>query len=179
MSLENSAFSFKLPEPGFLEGVNTKGKAILKMTGVDYTYPGTDKKILTNANAVCSLSSRVGCIGPNGAGKSTLIKILTGEIVPQAGNVWKHPNVRIAYVAQHAFHHLEDHLDKTPSEYIQWRLASGEDRESLEKESAKLTAEDEKALASTVVLDGAKFVIEQVLSRRKLKGTFEYEPSLS
>ena len=43
----------------------------------------------------------------NGAGKSTLIKLLTGEMQPQAGAVWKHPNTRVAYVAQHAFHHLE------------------------------------------------------------------------
>jgi elongation factor 3 len=43
----------------------------------------------------------------NGAGKSTLIKLLTGEMQPQEGAVWKHPNTRLAYVAQHAFHHLE------------------------------------------------------------------------
>jgi len=177
LSLENSAFQFKLPEPGFLEGVSTKGKAILKMTDVDYTYPGTEKKIFSDVNVVCSLSSRVGCIGPNGAGKSTLIKILTGEIVAQKGSVWKHPSVRIAYVAQHAFHHLEEHLDKTPSEYIQWRFASGEDKESFDKEAAKLTAAEEKALASTVVLDGAKYIVEQVLNRRKLKSSFEYEAS--
>ena len=36
----------------------------------------------------------------------------TGELEPQDGTVWKHPNLRIAYVAQHAFHHLERHLDK-------------------------------------------------------------------
>lgn len=43
----------------------------------------------------------------NGAGKSTLIKMLTGETQPNEGSVWKHPNTRVAYVAQHAFHHLE------------------------------------------------------------------------
>jgi elongation factor 3 len=177
LSLENSALQFQFPSPGFLEGVSTKGKAILKMTGVDYTYPGTEKKILNNVSLVCSLSSRVGCIGPNGAGKSTLIKILTGEIIPDTGSVWKHPNVRIAYVAQHAFHHLEEHLDMTPSEYIQWRFASGEDRESLEKAANKITDQEEKKMASQIVLDGAKFVVEQVHSRRKLRSTFEYETS--
>jgi elongation factor 3 len=80
-----------------------------------------------------SLSSRVACIGANGAGKSTLIKVLTGETEATDGMVWKHPNLRIAYVAQHAFHHLESHLDKTPNEYIQWRYAVGEDREALTK----------------------------------------------
>jgi elongation factor 3 len=177
LSLTNSPFVFTFPNPGFLEGVSTKGKAILKMTGVNYKYPSSENNILNNVNVVCSLSSRVGCIGPNGAGKSTLIKLLTGELVPTTGSVWKHPNVRIAYVAQHAFHHLEEHLDMTPSEYIQWRFASGEDRESLEKAANKMTDAEEKKMASTVVLDGAKFVVEQVHSRRKLRSTFEYETS--
>ena len=42
-----------------------------------------------------------------------MIKLLTGEVEPQEGTVWKHPNARVAYVAQHAFHHIEQHLDKT------------------------------------------------------------------
>ena len=46
-------------------------------------------------------------LGPNGAGKSTMIKVLTGEMEPTYGNVWRHPNMRVAYVAQHAFHHIE------------------------------------------------------------------------
>lgn len=46
-------------------------------------------------------------VGPNGAGKSTLIKLLTGETLPDSGRVEKHPNLRVAYVAQHAFHHIE------------------------------------------------------------------------
>lgn len=90
--------------------------------------------MLNNVSVQCSLSSRVAVVGPNGAGKSTLVKLLTGELVPQEGTVWKHPNLRIAYVAQHAFHHLEKHLDKTPNQYIQWRYAPGEDREAAEKE---------------------------------------------
>jgi elongation factor 3 len=54
-----------------------------------------------------------------------MIKLLTGEIEPQEGTVWKHPNLRIAYVAQHAFHHIEQHLDKTANQYIQVRGSLG------------------------------------------------------
>lgn len=91
------------------------------------------------------MSSRVACVGANGAGKSTLIKVLTGETEATEGTVWKHPNLRIAYVAQHAFHHIEQHLDKTPNEYIQWRYAVGEDREALVKATRQETAEDKAA----------------------------------
>lgn len=44
-----------------------------------------------------------------------------GETLPEEGQVWKHPNLRLAYVAQHAFHHVEQHLEYTPSQYIWWR----------------------------------------------------------
>ena len=43
--------------------------------------------------------------------------------------------------SQHAFFHLEKHLDKTPNEYIQWRYSSGEDREKVEEEKTDLTKE--------------------------------------
>lgn len=47
-----------------------------------------------------------------------MIKLLTGENIPQEGSVWKHPNLRIGYVAQHAFHHLNQHLEKTANQYV-------------------------------------------------------------
>ncbi|GLI71115.1 hypothetical protein VaNZ11_016208 [Volvox africanus] len=176
--LTASTLTFKLPEPGYLEGVKTKDKAILKADKVAYKYPGTDRLIFENATAYCTLSSRVACLGPNGAGKSTLIKVLTGEVEPTAGTVWKHPNLRIAYVAQHAFHHLEKHLDKTPNEYIQWRFAPGEDREAQEKET-RLTDEEQKKLQETKVQIGddpkVKRSVEKLLARRKLKKSYEYE----
>ena len=131
--LASDIIKFTFPEPGYLEGVKTKDKGILKMTRVGFTYPGTDKRVLDGVSIYCSLSSRVAIHGPNGAGKSTLIKIMCGELETTEGTVWKHPNLRMAYVAQHAFHHIEQHLDKTANQYIQWRYAFGEDREEAEK----------------------------------------------
>ena len=175
--LEATQFKFKFPEPGFLEGVKTKEKAILKMEKVSYTYPGTERTIIQDASVYCSLNSRIGCIGPNGAGKSTLIKMLTGETEPTTGTVWKHPNLRFAYVAQHAFHHIESHLDKTPVEYIQWRFAPGEDREAQHKATRQVKEEETKAMkeAKTLAPDGIQRKIESILARRKLKKDYEYE----
>ena len=45
--------------------------------------------------------------------------------------------MRVAYVSQHALHHLEDHLDKTPNQYIRLRYGKGEDKEEAEKVSAR------------------------------------------
>jgi ATP-binding cassette subfamily F protein uup len=46
------------------------------------------------------LRERIAVIGRNGTGKSTLLKILSGEVVPDAGTVWRQPGVRIARLEQ-------------------------------------------------------------------------------
>ncbi|CAI5497356.1 unnamed protein product [Closterium sp. Naga37s-1] len=173
--LAEATIKFTFPEPGFLEGVKTKDKAILKMTRVSFQYPGATKIAVADVTVQCSLSSRVAVIGPNGAGKSTLIKLLTGELEATNGTCWKHPNLRVAYVAQHAFHHVEQHLDMTPNEYIRWRYAFGEDREEQDKVSRKIKEDEEKKMAEKVVIDGTKRIVDCLLSRRKLKKGYEYE----
>merc|ERR1719491_2870959 len=140
-----SKLKFSFPQPGPIEGVKSKGKALMKMGHCTYTYPVNDSPTLFDISVQVSLSSRVACVGENGAGKSTMIKLLVEEIEPQEGDVWKHPNARIAYVAQHAFHHIESHVDKTPNEYIRWRYANGgEDKESLVKVTMQFSEEELK-----------------------------------
>jgi elongation factor 3 len=176
-NLQDSQTKWVLPEPGFLEGINSKDRAILKMRDVSFAYPGAAKNVLENVMLQVSLNSRVQVVGPNGAGKSTMIKLLTGEMEPNAGFVWKHPNLRVAYVAQHAFHHIENHLEMTPNQYIQWRYATGEDREAQSKVD-RLTEEEEKKLQEQkVAIDGEKVkrTVEKLLNRRKLKKGYEYE----
>ncbi|KAI7899717.1 P-loop containing nucleoside triphosphate hydrolase protein [Cokeromyces recurvatus] len=176
-SLEAAQTVFHFPEPGYLEGIKTKERAILKMKNVDFQYPGSSKKQLIDISMQCSLASRVAVIGPNGAGKSTLIKLLTGELESEVGTVWRHPNLRIAYVAQHAFHHIEKHLDSTPNEYIQWRYATGEDREELDKNDRMNAESNKKAAEQVFIIDGEKRVLEDIVGRRKLKQSYEYEVS--
>ena len=65
------------------------------------------KNVISNVTLQCSLNSRIAILGANGAGKSTMVKALIGELEVHEGVVWKHPNLRVAYVAQHAFHHIE------------------------------------------------------------------------
>lgn len=144
-SISESKMKFKFPQPGPIEGVKSKGKALMKMSKCTFTYPVNETPTLFDISIQVSLSSRVACVGENGAGKSTMIKLLVGEIEPQIGDVWKHPNARIAYVAQHAFHHIESHLTKTPNEYIRWRYANnGEDKESLVKVTMQFSDEEIK-----------------------------------
>jgi elongation factor 3 len=95
-----SEMEFKFPEPGFLEGVKTKAKAIVRVTNMSFQYPGTSKPQIQDINFQCSLGSRIAVIGPNGAGKSTLVNVLTGELLPTTGELYQHENIRIAYIKQ-------------------------------------------------------------------------------
>jgi len=185
-SLSESKSKFKFPQPGNIEGVKSKGKALMKMSKCTFTYPVNDSPTLFDISIQVSLSSRVACVGENGAGKSTMIKLLVGEIEPQEGTVWKHPNARIAYVAQHAFHHIEQHLNKTPNEYIRWRYANnGEDKESLVKVTMQFT-EDEIKLQTTPFqivftdeesgkISKVKKVVAELVGGRKTNKQKEYE----
>merc|ERR1719296_147667 len=172
--------------PGPIEGVKSKGKALMKMSKCTFTYPVNDTPTLFDISVQVSLSSRVACVGENGAGKSTMIKLLVGEIEPQTGLVWKHPNARIAYVAQHAFHHIEEHLTKTPNEYIRWRYANnGEDKESLVKVTMQFSEEEVKKQKTPYELQftdpesgkitKVKKVVAELVGGRKTNKAKEYE----
>jgi elongation factor 3 len=182
-NIKSSKLKFNFPNPGPIEGIKSRSKALMKMSHCFFTYPGNEKPTLYDISVQVSMASRVGCVGENGAGKSTMVKVLTGELMPQQGEVWKHPNARIAYVAQHAFHHIEQHLDKTPNEYIRWRYEFGEDKESLVKVSMVFTKEEEELQKKPFEIKEPetgkmikRVVNELTGNRRKTKqGDFEYE----
>jgi len=174
-----SEMEFKFPEPGFLEGVKTKAKAIVRVSNMTFQYPGTPKPQIQDVTFQCSLGSRIAVIGPNGAGKSTLVNVLTGELIPTKGEVYQHENIRIAYIKQHAFAHIDHHLDKTPSEYIQWRFQTGEDRETMDRANKIVTEEDEKAMDKIYRIEGTQRRIIGIHARRKFKNSYEYECSFA
>merc|ERR1712084_57939 len=132
------------PVPGALEGVKSRGRTILKMQNVTFKYPTHEKNTVENITLTVCMASRVAVVGANGAGKSTAIKLLIGELKPASGSIWRHQNMRLAYVAQHAFHHLEKHLEKTAVDYILWRFAGADDRESLENQAKEELEDDIK-----------------------------------
>ena len=174
-----SEVNFNFPEPGYLEGVKTKAKAIVRVSNMSFQYPGTTKPQIRDITFQCSLGSRIAVIGPNGAGKSTLVNVLTGELIPTSGDIYTHENIRIAYIKQHAFAHIDNHLEKTPSEYIQWRFQTGEDRETMDRANTKITEGDEQAMNKVFRIEGTQRRVISISSRRKFKNSYEYECSFT
>ncbi len=56
--------------------------------------------LLDGASLVVEAGERIGLIGRNGTGKSSLLKIIAGESLPDAGEVWRAPGLKLAYVPQ-------------------------------------------------------------------------------
>eukprot|EP01041_Mallomonas_annulata_P007609 gene7609-15590_t len=172
--LSSQNVSFDFPEPGPLEGVKSLTKAVVKARGIHFQYPGSPRPQLIDVSIQCSLASRVAVVGVNGAGKSTLVKLLVGELEPNQGLIERHPNVRVAYVAQHAFTHIEDHLDMTPCEYVMWRYRGGVDKEMCKKDANTLTKEEIKAIRDKAKEEKTG-IVEELLNRRTGKREHEYE----
>jgi elongation factor 3 len=162
--LTNETMAFTFPTPGPMEGVKSRSKVVLRMNNVTYQYPTKDKPTIIDVSLTVSQVSRVAVIGANGAGKSTAIKVLVGEQTPSEGQIWKSAGLRMAYVAQHAFHHLEKHMQSTPTQYIMWRFAGNDDKESIEFKSASLSVDEEAARAQKWCIDSVTGAVRRCVS---------------
>ncbi len=60
-----------------------------------------DQVLLDEASATITDDGRVGFIGRNGAGKSTLLKVILGEEELDAGEIVRHPRLRLGHLRQH------------------------------------------------------------------------------
>jgi ATP-binding cassette subfamily F protein 3 len=56
--------------------------------------------VLDGASLAVEEGSKIGLVGANGVGKSTLLKIIAGELRPDAGQVFRMREQRIGYLAQ-------------------------------------------------------------------------------
>ncbi len=58
--------------------------------------------------------ARIGMIGPNGAGKTSLLRVISGDVEPDGGQLRIHSGLRIGYVPQV----LPDTLDGSVRDYV-------------------------------------------------------------
>ena len=71
---------------------------LLRLSNVSIAF-GTHA-LLKNADFQLDAGERVGLLGRNGEGKSTLMKIIAGDIYADDGDVWRQPELRLAWLAQ-------------------------------------------------------------------------------
>jgi ATP-binding cassette subfamily F protein uup len=81
-----------------LESGPTSGKKVIEAEKISKTYG--DKPIIKDFSLRVLRGDRVAFVGPNGVGKTMLLKLLTGEVQPDAGTVTLGTNLEIAVFDQ-------------------------------------------------------------------------------
>ena len=79
--LGHSGHDGKTKQPG----MHLQDKIVLDH--ISFTYPNTEKPILTDAHMEVKKGQSVGIMGPSGAGKSTVVDILLGLLHAQQGTI--------------------------------------------------------------------------------------------
>jgi len=71
---------------------------LIRLNNVSIAY-GTHA-LLKDANFQLDPGERVGLLGRNGEGKSTLMKIIAGNVHADGGEVWREPELKLAWLEQ-------------------------------------------------------------------------------
>ncbi len=84
-----------------LDSIGTRmGKKTIEFHNVTKQYD--DKRLINQFNYIVLKNQRLGIIGPNGCGKTTLMKLITGRIQPDEGEIVIGDTIQIGYFAQEA-----------------------------------------------------------------------------
>ncbi len=124
---EKKANSGKIKKEIKLEvGYSRIGGQVLELKNVSKSY--SEVKILDSFNYSFNKGEKIGIIGKNGVGKSTFLKIITGDVQPDAGHVLTGQTIVYGHYQQTGHHFKENDrvidVIKEVAEVIQ--LANGD-----------------------------------------------------
>ena len=75
------------------------GRKVIEARGVRFAHGA--RLVVDELDLTVWRGDRIGLVGPNGSGKTTLIRLLLGEIAPQAGEVRRGTGLELAYFDQY------------------------------------------------------------------------------
>jgi ATP-binding cassette subfamily F protein uup len=101
-----------------VESASQSGKIVAELEHVEKHFG--DLQVLADVSTIIQRGDRVGIVGPNGAGKSTLVKLLLGQLEPDAGKISFGSKLEVAYSDQ-----LRDQLD--PQQNLIDNVCGGQD----------------------------------------------------
>jgi ATP-binding cassette subfamily F protein 3 len=133
---------FKFPNFAPLGGTSGATLPFITTTDMSFSYAGQPSgpalnldnlgsnlqqphhDLLQRVTIQVSSSSRIAVVGANGCGKTTLLSLLHGDRAPTSGTVWRHNNLRVAYVTQHSLDALMDYVALNPVDYLCQRFSA-------------------------------------------------------
>jgi ATP-binding cassette subfamily F protein uup len=86
--------------------VTRSGSMVIEANKVSFAIGG--KQIVRDFSLLLTRGDKLGIIGPNGCGKTTLVRLLLGELEPDAGTIKQGTSLNVAYFDQMRRHLLED-----------------------------------------------------------------------
>lgn len=102
------------------------GNKIIELNHISKSFD--DNTLIKDFTYTLLKEDRIGIVGPNGAGKSTLMKIISGEFIPDSGELEIGETVKVGFFSQENFHMDENmrviEYVKEVGEYLP--LANGE-----------------------------------------------------
>lgn len=141
----DNPFSFEFRQPVALPN------PILMMDDVAAGYG--DRHILNKIRLNLVPGSRIGLLGRNGAGKSTLIKLLSGDLAPQSGELTYSQGVKIGYFAQHQLETL--HPEETALQHMM-QIAPDQTEQQLRDYLGSFGFRGDKALDKVAPFSGGE-----------------------
>ena len=127
-------------------------KRLLHVRDLSFAYTPA-KPLIQSLGFTVDKGDRICIVGPNGKGKTTLLKLLAGNLQPQAGSISMHANVDIGFFEQTNIATLID--TRTVEEEILY-AAADIDRQTARNVSGAMLFEGDDALKKISVLSGGE-----------------------
>jgi ATP-binding cassette subfamily F protein uup len=82
----------------YIDEAEQSGRKVIRAKNVSYSYG--DTPVIEGFSIKINRGDRIGLIGNNGVGKTTLLRLLLGDLEPQAGTIKHGTNLQIGYFDQ-------------------------------------------------------------------------------
>ncbi|MGY3779383.1 amino acid ABC transporter ATP-binding/permease protein [Isobaculum melis] len=102
---------------------------------VDFTYPDSDKTILSNIDLLIPQGKTIGISGPSGIGKSTLIKLCMRYWDPKSGKIMLNQK-ELKRFSEESIHRLEGFFEQTTflfEDTVENNIRIGKEKASMEE----------------------------------------------
>ncbi len=142
--LKNLEFGFNfLPFPG---------KQLMQIENLSFGWDNS-KLLVDNLSLTVYPEDRIGVIGKNGKGKTTFLKLISGNLRPNNGNIKINPGVELGYFEQTNVQSLNDEFT-VEDELI--RSSPDSDRQTARNICGAMMFEKDLALKKVAILSGGE-----------------------